>query len=179
MNGSEAAAEGFANGRGKDFDERGTLVRLIRERVAQLDGDDATHRLREAFISRYEAELENWKGRRGLFHTMFLVVTVGTGALGVVSAGLAAAAHGSRSTAVTITLIAVGVIVAVLAAIAQVFSPQRRYLEYKRDEATLRRLGWQFLGELEDRETAATAYAKFRAAANKTLETEHLSSGEE
>jgi hypothetical protein len=178
MGASEAAADG-STGRGKDFDERGTLVRLIRERVAHLDGDEATSRLREAFISRYEAELENWKGRRGLFHTMFLAVTVGTGALGVISAGLAAAARESRSTAITVALIAVGVTVAVLAAVAQVFSPQRRYLEYKRDEATLRRLGWQFLGELEDGEVAAAAYAKFRAAANKTLNTEHLSSGEE
>lgn len=87
-------------------------------------------------------------------------MTVGTGALGVVSAGLAAAAHESRSTLITIALIAVGVVVAAFAAVAQVFSPQRRYLEYKRDEALLRRLGWRFLRELEEGEAPPAAYAK-------------------
>ncbi|HXB63653.1 MAG TPA: DUF4231 domain-containing protein [Solirubrobacteraceae bacterium] len=162
----------------KAFDERRALVKLIRERVAQLGGDDSARDLREVFISRYEAELENWKRRRGLFHTMFLAVTVGTGALGVVSAGLAAVARGSRSTLITIALIVVGVVVAALAAVVQVFSPQRRYLEYKRDEALLRRLGWRFLRELEEGEAPTAAYATFRADTSETLDTEHLSSGE-
>lgn len=162
----------------KAFDERQTLVKLIREQVAQLDGDTPAQGLREALISRYEAELNNWKGRRDRFHTMFLAITVGTGALGVASAGLAAVAHESRSTTVTIVLIVVGIVVAALAAIAQVYSPQRRYLEYKRDEATLRRLGWRYLSELEEGKAPETAYAKFRSEASTTLETEHLSSGE-
>lgn len=155
-------------------DERQVLVELIRSEVERLPGTDEQRSLRRAFITyRYAAELDAWKSRRGHFRLIFVLITVGTAALGVINSGLVTASSGKRSTLTDVVLVTIGVLVAVLAAVNSFLNPGQAAAEYRSDEFELRKLGWEYLGELEAGAEAVTAYAHFREQTSKVLARPH------
>jgi len=159
-----------------DPDERGQLVALILEQAGRLSGDGQTAALRHAFVrERYGRELRAWRAERTKHFGWFLFIALATAALGVASSGLAAATSSGHLDAPTIALIVIGVLVASLTALNQALSPRELYIDYKRDEAELRRIGWRYLEELEEGADPRSAYSTFQSAASRLLDREHLS----
>jgi hypothetical protein len=156
--------------------ERLQLVELILKHAESLGDEDGGLALRQAFIEyRYACELGEWRKRRNNFRFAFYAASIGTATLGVLSSGLVAATTSSaRSTSITITLIVIGVLVALLTAVNQLMNPRSVAAEYKCDEFALRMRGWQYLRELEEGTVSAKeAYATFQREASGILEKEH------
>jgi hypothetical protein len=155
--------------------ERRVLVDLVLAEAERLDGTDEQRKLRRAFITyRYAAELDAWKYRRNRFRLIFFVVTVGTAALGVINSGLVTASAGKRSTITDVILVTIGVLVAVFAAVNSFLNPGQAAAEYRNDEFELRRLGWEYLSNLESGHEPRAAYVEFKRAATEVLDRPHV-----
>ena len=155
--------------------ERLVLVKLILAEVEKLPGTADQKALRLAFVEhRFAFELVAWRIRRNTFRKVFVGITLGTAALGATSSGLVAASRNSKSTAVELILVMIGVAVAVSSAVNSFLNPGQLTSAYKNDEFELRRLGWEYLGRLEDENAdRVLAFNEFREAASKVLERQH------
>jgi hypothetical protein len=166
---SQSSLERAVNGQ---KGERSDLVERIWREVDTLPGEH--HDLRMTFVeARYAREMRHWQSQCVRYRDLYLLVTLGTAALGVISSGLVTATGGSSSTAASVVLVMIGVFVAVFAAVNHFLDPKQVAAEYKADEFELRRLGWVYLRQLEQGVEAEAAYADFRSATDSILKTQH------
>lgn len=154
--------------------ERRVLVDLVWSNARRLEGDDNQKAIRKAFVhDRYAREMKDWRRRRDLYRAIYVAVAFGTGALGVVSTGLVAATSNGRSETTNVVLILIGVLVAIFAATNQFLSPRQLAVEYKRDELSLRMLGWRYLQQIEEGVDPRDAYMSFQRDVSDVLKAEH------
>jgi hypothetical protein len=155
------------------FDERGELVERIRACIAALPADADKRELREVFLRRYVSEIYVWKSRRDRFRRGAMAISVCVGALGAVSSGIAGIQGESRSPAATTALVVIGVLIAVFTAISQGADMPATAGLYRRDELVLRRLGWQYLRQIEEGTAPDIAYASFQQGVSEALDRDH------
>jgi hypothetical protein len=172
---SRAAKPGVPSldGGQRPFDERAELIERLRACVAALPADAATRDLREVFLRRYVSEIYVWRSRRDRFRRAAMAISVCVGALGAVSSGIAGVQGDSRSPAATTALVVIGVLIAVFTAISQGADMRATAGLYRRDELQLRRLGWQYLRQIEEGTAPDVAYASFQQAVSEALDRDH------
>jgi hypothetical protein len=157
----------------RPFDERAELIERLRACIAALPADAATRDLREVFLRRYVSELFVWRSRRDRFRRAAMGISICVGALGAVSSGIAGIQGQSRSPAATTALVVIGVLIAVFTAVSQGADMRATAGLYRRDELHLRRIGWQYLRQLEEGAAPETAYASFQQAVSEALDRDH------
>ena len=172
---SRAAKPGVPglDGGQRRFDERAELVERVRACIAALPADAATRDLREVFLRRYVSEIYVWRSRRDRFRRAAMGISICVGALGAVSSGIAGIQGESRSPAATTALVVIGVLIAVITAISQGADMRATAGLYRRDELQLRRLGWQYLRQIEEGTAPDVAYASFQQAVSEALDRDH------
>ena len=100
-------------------------------------------------------------------------VSIGIAVLGAASSGIAGSQGTSRSTAATIALIVIGLLIAAFTAVSQAVDARGTAAVYRRDELHLRHLGWHYLRELEEGATPDIAYSNFLRTVTDALDREH------
>lgn len=169
---AKAGVPGLDGGQ-RPFDERAELIERLRACIAALPAEPATRELREVFLRRYVSEIYVWRSRRDRFRRAAMGISICVGALGAVSSGIAGIAGESRSPAATTALVVIGVLIAVFTAVSQGADMRATAGLYRRDELHLRRLGWQYLRQLEEGTAPDAAYATFQQAVSEALDRDH------
>src|ERR1700722_19785023 len=161
------------DGSPRRFDERAELIERLRACIAALPADAATRDLREVFLRRYVSEIYVWRSRRDRFRRAAMGISFCVGALGAVSSGIAGIQGEARSPAATTALVVIGVLIAVFTAISQGADMRATAGLYRRDELHLRRLGWQYLRQIEEGTAPDIAYASLQQAVSEALDRDH------